>query len=111
MKNLINRIDRYIINDKAVIIFWNTGEKTIAKIDKNDKFDKEIGFMIAFSKYLYQIRNIRPYSKTEYKKIMNSIKDDKLKEYLFVIFNKYTFEDTIKSRNYLEKLKEGNKNV
>lgn len=109
MGNLINKIERYIINKKAVIIFWNDGEKTMAKIDENDTFDKEIGFMIAFSKYLYQIRNCRPYSKTEYKKIINGIKEEKLKEWLFVIFNKYTFEDTIKTRKYLENLKEGNK--
>ena len=38
MTNFINLINRYIINDKAVIIFWDTGEKTIAKIDRNDKW-------------------------------------------------------------------------
>lgn len=109
MRNLINKINRYIINDKAVIVFWDTGEKTIAKIDDNDIFDKETGFMIAFSKYLYLLANARPYSKTEYKKIMSTIKDDKLKDYLFVIFNKYTFEDTNKAKKYLENLKEGGK--
>lgn len=102
--NFINKIERYIINNKAVIIFWKSGDKTIAKVDEKDEFDKQVGFMIAFHKYLCQIINVRPYSKTEYKKIIDSVKNDKLKEYLFIFFNKYTFQDTIKSRKYLESL-------
>lgn len=105
--NMLDRIKKYIINNKAVIIFWKDGNKTIAKVDENDKFDKETGFMIAFHKYLYQCINKRPYSNTEYKKIINCIENEKMKEYLFIFFNKYTFQDTLKSKKYLKNLKEG----
>lgn len=103
--NKISEVQRYIINEKAVIIFWKDGEKTIAKVDVNDKFDKELGFMLAFHKYLN-----RHNSKNEMKKLYDCMKDDKFKDYLFIIFNRFTFKDTVKARKYLANLKkEGNK--
>lgn len=100
--NYISKIQRYIINNKAVIIFWKDGHKTIAKVDEKDKFDKEIGFMIAFQKYICFYANRIPFSKSELKKVYESLND--LKTYLFVFFNKYTFGNTVQTRKYLEKL-------
>lgn len=100
--NYIDRIERYIINDKAVIIFWKDGEKTVSKVNGDDKFDKEIGFMISFYKYLNT-----SLSKNEVRKISECIKDDKLKDYLFIVFNRYTYKNTIKAKKYLASLKEG----
>ena len=102
--NLINKIDRYIVNNKAVIIFWKDGNKTIAKVDEKDEFDKEIGFMIAFNKGLNFYHSNRKISKTELKKIYECISNDKFKQYLFLLFNRFTFQDTIKSKKYLEGL-------
>ena len=99
--NYIDKMERYIINNKAVIIFWKDGNKTIAKVDEKDKFDKEIGFTLAFNKYLNRYS-----SKTEMKKIYDCISNDKFKEYLFILFNRFTFKDTNKARKYLENLKE-----
>lgn len=100
--NYIDKIQRYIINNKAVILFWKDGHKTIAKVDEKDKFDKEIGFMIAFQKYICFYASRIPFSKGELKKVYQSLND--LKTYLFVFFNKYTFENTVQTRKYLEKL-------
>lgn len=102
--NWINEIDRYIVNNKAVIIFWKDGNKTIAKVDEKDEFDKEIGFMIAFNKGLNFYHSNRKISKTELKKIYECISNDKFKQYLFLLFNRFTFQDTIKSKKYLEGL-------
>lgn len=101
-RGLIDKIDRYIINENATIIFWKSGDKTISRVDPEDKFDKEIGFMLAVYKYirLYEDK----YSKNELKKDLQCIKDSKLYDYLFIMFNKHTFEDTLKSRRYLEEL-------
>ena len=40
--------ERYIINKKATILFWKDGTKTIVKKSKDDKYDKEKAFLIAY---------------------------------------------------------------
>lgn len=99
---MIDRIKKYIINDKAVIIFWKDGNKTVAVCDKEDTYDKELGFLIAFFKYAN-----RHESKSELKRLFTYIKDENLKDYLLIIFNRFTFKDYEKSRKYLKNLKEG----
>lgn len=45
---------RYIINKGATILFWNEddeNDKTIVKLSKNDKYDKRLGFLIAYFQY------------------------------------------------------------
>lgn len=106
-KRYLEHMKRYIINDKAVIIFWNNGEKTIAKCDGEDKFDKELGFMIAFYRYMMTYVNKYKYSKTEIKKLFECINNEKLKDYLFIWFNKITFQNTEKTRKFLSELKVG----
>lgn len=39
---------RYIINKDATILFWEDGEKTIVKLSDGDKYDKRLGFLIAY---------------------------------------------------------------
>lgn len=39
---------RYIINKGATILFWQDGTKTIVKRNKDDKYDKRLGFLIAY---------------------------------------------------------------
>ena len=104
--NMLDRIKKYIINDKAVIIFWKDGNKTVAVCDEEDKYDKELGFLIAFFKYVN-----RHESKSELKRLFTYIKDENLKDYLLIIFNRFTFKNYEKSRKYLKNLKEGTVNV
>lgn len=104
-KGILNHMDRYIINENATVIFWKNGKKTIAKLDAEDKFDKEIGFMLACYKYMALYKNSRLYSKSEMKKELACIKNSKFYDFLFICFNKYTFNDVNKSKKFLEQLK------
>lgn len=44
----IDKLERYIINKDATILFWKNGDKTIVKKTKDDKFDKRLGFLYAW---------------------------------------------------------------
>lgn len=98
----INDIDSYIINDKAVIIFWKDGKKTVSTIDKRDTFDKKFGFCLAVFKYMIIKNNI---SRNSYKREIDCIKEEKMKDYLLENFNRVTFKDMEKSRRFLKNLK------
>lgn len=104
-RGVLDKIDRYIINENATIIFWKDGNKTISRVDVEDVFNKEIGFMLAVYKYLalYSIKTV--WSKTELKKELECVKTDKLYDFLFITFNKFTFKDTNKTKRYLSELK------
>lgn len=52
---IIPSIDRVIINDPAVIIFWSDGSKTTGKCMENDTFNPEVGFAMAISKKYFEI--------------------------------------------------------
>lgn len=101
-KGRIDDIIQYIINDKAVIIFWKNGCKTTAIIHDDDVFDKEFGFALAVFKYIVIKNDI---SKNSYKREMACIKDDKMKAYLIENFNRVTFKNMEKSRKFLKSLK------
>lgn len=98
----LEEIESYIINDKAVIIFWKSGKKTVATVDERDTFDKEFGFCLAVFKYLIIQNNI---SRSSYKREIECIKEDKMKDYLLEKFNRATFENMEKSRKFLKNLK------
>ena len=93
-------IESYIITDKAVIIFWKNGKKTVATVDKRDTFDKEFGFCLAVFKYI-----IYDISRNSYKRKLDCIKEDKMKDYLLEYFDEVTFKDIEKSRKFLRSLK------
>lgn len=101
-KGRLAQIESYIINDKAVIIFWKDGNKTVASVDKRDTFDIEFGFCLAVFKYMIIANNI---SKNSYKREIECIKEDKMKDYLFENFNRVTFSDMEKSRKFFNNLK------
>ena len=99
IKNLQEiELERYIINEGATILFWDDNTKTISKRDKEDKFDKELGFLYA---YFYKKCE---YSKTSRKKILSFIKEDKIKDFLFEFYVKDSKQTKEKARNYLCKL-------
>ena len=108
-KNLFNfftihsrnvEIQRYIINEGATIIFWNDGTKTISKRHKEDKFDKEIGFLFAYFYKKYKG------SKASRKRVIDSIDYKKIKTFLFEFYvNDIGEDDYEKARKYLSNLK------
>lgn len=102
IKGRLNEIETYLINNQVVVIFWKNGEKTVAKIDKRDKFDKEFGFCLAVFKYLIIVNKI---SRNSYKREIDCIKESKMKDYLIENFNRVTFKDMEKSRKFLKALK------
>lgn len=95
-------IETYIINDKSVVLFFKDGSKTVATVDERDTFDIETGFCLAMFKYLVKINNV---SKASYKREIECIKEDKFKDYLVEIFNRFTFNDLEKTRRFLKTLK------
>lgn len=48
--NKDNYITRVIVNNPAVIVFWNDGTKTVVKCSKEDHFDAEKGVLLAVLK-------------------------------------------------------------
>ena len=101
--NILDDIRNYYIAEPYVTIIWKNGKKTQTIVDCDDKFDKELGFMLAVYKYhrLY----IENYSKTKYKKELSCIKGSKLYDYLFIRFKEFTSMDTNEAHKYLENLK------
>lgn len=91
-------IERYIINDGATIIFWSDGTKTISKRHKEDKFDKEIGFLFA---YFYKKWGD---NKSAQKRVINSIDYKNIKTFLFEFYVKDSGKTTEQARKYLANL-------
>lgn len=91
-------LEKYIINENATILFWNDGTKTISKRHKEDKFDKELGFLFA---YFYKKWGV---SKASGKRIIESIKEDKIKQFLFEFYVRDTKKDIEKAKKYLSNL-------
>ena len=99
IKGKLNNIESYIINEKAVIIFWKDRTKTVATVSKDDKFDVVTGFGVAMFKHEYKS------SKASYKRMLACIKDDKLKDYMEDYINNNTFENLEKTRKFIKSLK------
>ena len=97
LKNI--ELKKYIINENATILFWSDGSKTISKRHKEDKFDKELGFLFA---YFYKKYNG---SKASMKRVLDTIDYKKIKTFLFEFYvNDIGENDYNKARKYLDKL-------
>lgn len=92
-------IEKYIINDGATIIFWDDDTKTISKRHKEDKFDKELGFLFA---YFYKKWGD---NKSAKKRIIDSIDYKKIKTFLFEFYVKDSGKTTEQAKKYLSSLK------
>lgn len=93
------KLEKYIINENATILFWDDGTKTISKRHKEDKFDKELGFLFA---YFYKKYNG---SKASRKRVLDSINYKKIKTFLFEFYvNDIGEDDYNKARRYLRNL-------
>jgi len=97
------KINKYIINDGATILFWNDDTKTISKRSKKDKFDKEIGFLFA---YFYKKYNG---SKASMKRVIDTIYYKKIKTFLFEFYVNDSGQEPEKARKFLNNLKVENK--
>ena len=92
------KIDRYIINSNATIIFWDDETKTISKRHKEDSFDKELGFLFA---YYYKKCGL---TKASRKRLLECIDYSKIKIFLFEMFVKYSKKTPEQARSYLKTL-------
>lgn len=92
------KIERYIINDGATIIFWSDGTKTISKRHKKDKFDKEIGFLFAYFYKKYKG------SKASRKRLIDSIPYKNIKHFLFGYYLSRTGKSYEDAKKYLANL-------
>lgn len=92
-------IEKYIINDGATIIFWDDDTKTISKRHKEDKFDKELGFLFA---YFYKKWGD---NKSAKKRLIDSIDYKKIKIFLFEFYCKDSGKTTEQAKKYLNNLK------
>lgn len=71
-------IEKVIISEKVVIVFWQDGTKTVSKCSKKDTFDVKTGLMICYAKKLLGDKEelndfLLPY--TMDKNIVDSMKD------------------------------------
>ena len=92
-------IERYIINENATILFWDDNTKTISKRHKEDEFDKELGFLLA---YYYKRCGL---SNNARKKVLDCIDYKNLKTFLFWMYVKEEKTTPEKARKYLASLK------
>ncbi len=90
---------KYIINRGAAVLFWSDGDKTISKRDAADKFDKRMGYLLA---YYYKKCGV---SKAARKRILDCVKEEKMFRFLLEFFVKETGMDYEKANKYLNNLK------
>lgn len=93
------KIDKYIINENATILFWDDGTKTISKRHKEDKFDKELGFLFAYFYKKYKG------SKASRKRVMDCIDYKDIKKFLFEFYVNDSDKTYDEARKYLSNLK------
>lgn len=91
-------MQKYIINDGATIIFWKDGSKTVSKRDKNDKFDKELGFLFA---YFYKFFKG---SKASRKRVIDCVEYKNIKTFLFEFYVNHSKKTAEQARKYLQNL-------
>ena len=93
------KVDRYIINENATILFWDDDTKTISKKHKEDKFDKELGFLFAYFYKKYKG------SKASRKRVIDAINYKNIKTFLFEFYVNDSEKTYDEARKYLSNLK------
>lgn len=68
----IPSIKKIIYSNPATVILWNDGTKTVAKCDKGDTYNKEIGYLICV------LKKVLP--KKEFYKMLNEFYSEKKAE-------------------------------
>lgn len=95
-------IEKYIINENATIIFWDDDTKTISKRDKDDEFDKELGFLYAYFYKKYTG------TKASMKRVLNCIDFKNIKTFLFEFYVVDSGKTAEQARKYLKNLEVAN---
>ena len=96
-------IEKYIINENATIIFWDDDTKTISKRDKDDEFDKELGFLYAYFYKKYKG------TKASMKRVLNCVDFKNIKTFLFEFYVIDSEQTAEQARKYLKNLEVANK--
>lgn len=96
-------IEKYIINENATIIFWDDDTKTISKRDKDDEFDKELGFLYAYFYKKYEG------TKASMKRVLNCVDFKNIKTFLFEFYVVDSGKTAEQARKYLKNLEVANK--
>lgn len=65
-------IEKVIYHYPATIVWWNDGDKTIVKVHKGEKFNKEIGLAMAITKKVF---GNATGSRAAFKKVVNTAQD------------------------------------
>lgn len=91
-------MQKYIINEGATIIFWSDDSKTVSKRDKNDKFDKELGFLFA---YFYKFFKG---SKASRKRVIDCVEYKNIKTFLFEFYVNHSGKTAEQAKKYLKNL-------
>jgi hypothetical protein len=99
--NGIKGLKKYIISAKGTtVIFWNDGDKTTVRPGEGITPDPILGFLYNYYKNNFGL------TKTQYKKILSTVKDDQVKEFLIEQFKiKNSQTDPSKLVKFLNNLK------
>lgn len=92
-------LEKYIINENATILFWNDGTKTISKRHKEDKFDKELGYLYAYFYKKYKG------SKASMKRVLECVDFSKIKTFLLEFYINDSGKTSEQAKSYLNNLK------
>jgi hypothetical protein len=72
-KEDVLKVIKVIYSGNTTILFWEDGEKTVVKCNKEDKFDRMLGFLTAY--YQRMSRD----SKTEFSKLYDKLNTEEVK--------------------------------
>lgn len=91
-------LEKYIINENATILFWNDGTKTISKRHKEDKFDKELGYLYAYFYKKYKG------NKASMKRVLDCIDFKNIKTFLLEFYINDSGKSREQAKKYLSNL-------
>lgn len=91
-------LEKYIINENATILFWNDETKTISKRHKEDKFDKELGFLYAYFYKKYKG------NKASMKRVLDCIDFKNIKTFLLEFYINDSGKSREQAKKYLSNL-------
>lgn len=92
------KLEKYIINENATILFWNDGTKTISKRHKEDTFDKELGFLYAYFYKKYKG------NKASMKRVLDCIDFKNIKTFLLEFYINDSGKSREQAKKYLSNL-------
>lgn len=92
------KLEKYIINENATILFWDDETKTISKRHKEDRFDKELGFLYAYFYKKYKG------TKASMKRVLDCIDFKNIKVFLLEFYINDSGKSREQAKKYLSNL-------